>query len=190
MRIAANSGHTLAEILAATVVVGMIFVIVGTLYATSLRLLNSEVASRDVDSLLALETMSRNINLAEEAIVNGGGFQLQLRNDPAVDPNPATAGAADDRWVTYRFINGRLRTRAVNPPGAVPANVVDADPEVVGNVLNALVIDSTAGQSGFALVNPTAQNTATVVGIRLVVVGNPGEQNRTLTTRVALRRSK
>ena len=192
MRIADNSGHTLAEILAATVVVGMIFVIVGSLYATSVKLLNSEVASRDVDSLLALETMTRNINLAEESIVDPTGRQLQLRNDPA---DPATPlDLTNDRWSTYRFTddgfanvaNDRLRTRTAI---GAPVDIDDADadgtsPQVVQN----LAIDPTA--SRFLLVNPTGQNAATVVEIRMVVIGNANEQNRTLSTRVALRRSK
>ena len=191
MKLSKSSGHTLVEFIMATVLVGMIFVIAGTLYATCLRLLNFEVneGAIDADRLIGFERVTRDISLAEEAQFNVlNTAQIGLR----IDPNPlapATATAANDRWISYGFIGGRLRTRndpawdVVNGIPLAANNVAPGDAEVTPG----LVIDPA---SRFNVVNPTAQGDATVVDIQMIVVGNAGQPNRTLSTRVALRRSK
>lgn len=187
MKLQDQPGHTLVEIVIASMLIGMVFLMVTSLYVSSLKFLNSEVASPSVGSLLALETMARNVSLANEGIVDAGGLQVKIR----IDANdPATATAADDKWVTYRFLDSgsgvRLRTRTVDPPNAVPADVTAADPEVV----TGLTVLAGAGQSGFQLINPTAQGSSTVVQIQMVVSGGPNAEPSTFLTSAAVKRSK
>ncbi len=188
MKIRGTSGHTLLEIVIASVLIGMIFVMITTLYATSLKFLRGDMASNDLDTLLALETMARNASTSTDAVVDMGGSQLKLRIDTN---NPSTATALDDQWVSYRFLrNGaafELRNRTVLPPAAAPANVTAADREVVSG----LPVLGGAGQSGFQLLNPsTPEGAPTVVQIMLVVSGTANSQPRTFLTSVALERAK
>lgn len=187
MKLTNQSGHTLVEIVIASMLIGVIFLLVTSLYVSALKFLKGEVASTDVSSLLALETMARNVSRANDGIVDAGGLQVKIR----IDPNdPATATPADDQWVSYRFLDSgsgfRLRSRTVNPPNANPADVAASDPEVV----RGLAVLAGPGQSGFQLVNPTAQGASTVVQIRLVVPGAPNAEARTFLTSVSVKRAK
>lgn len=191
MKLSKSSGYTLAEVLVASILIGLVFVIVATLYASSVKLLKNEVSSHDVDALLAFETISRNINLAEDVgyDANDPG-QIQLRID--INPDNGLSRDADNRWISYRFIGGRLRTETVEPPNAVAANVDGDDEEVIPG----LEIDD--AQSRFDLVDPSGQGQGrnSVVEFQMVIIGhrdeqgNQNQQSRTLLTRVALRRGK
>ncbi len=187
MKPADQSGHTLLEIIMASMLIGMIFLLVASLYVSSLKFLRGEVTSSSVSSLLALETMARDVSLASDGVVDPDGLQVKIR----IDTNdPATATAADDKWVSYRFLDSgsgfRLRTRTVNPPNASPADVTASDSEVV----TGLAVLAAAGQSGFRIINPTAQGAPTIVQIQLVVPGGANAEARTFLTSVAVKRSK
>lgn len=187
MKLADQSGHTLVEIIIASMLIGMVFLMVASLYLSALKFLRSEVASPSVNSLLALETMARDVSVANDGIVDANGLQVKIR----IDTNdPATATAADDKWVSYRFLDSgsgaRLRSRTVNPPNASPADVTASDPEVV----TGLAVLAAAGQSSFQLINPTAQGAPTVVQVRLVVSGEANAEARTFLTSVAVKSSK
>ena len=195
----AHSGHTLAEMLAATAILGAIFVLVTSLYVSGLKFFNREVASPDLSALIAFETITRNVALANQAIVDAGGMQLKLR----IDRNAlGTPDSSDDTWVCYGFLagpsrvqfgplgnpslSGQLRFHEYGPPGAVPADVTHADEEVIAG----LKILKDAGQSCFVLENPTGQGGPTIVNVQLVVSEGDNVLPRTLATGVALRRSK
>jgi len=167
----------------ASLLISAIFVIVASLYVSALKFLNGEMTSPDLNTMIALETMTRKIASANQAIVDPTGLELKLR----IDTNdPATLSTADDQWVTYRFLSGHLRTKTVNPPNAVPADVTSSDPEVVPG----LSVLAATGQSSFFMLNPTAQGSPIVVRMQLSVAGNANSQARTLESEVALRSSK
>ena len=179
-----QAGHTLTEILLASLLISLVFLIMTSLYVSSLKFLNGETTSPDMNSLLALETMTRDASVASDVSWDPSDTsQFKLR----IDTNdPATARTDDDKWVSYRFINGALRTHTVNPPNAVAADVTAGDAEVAPG-LSAL---AGANQSGFQLLNPTSQGTATVLQIQLVVAGAANAQSRTFLTSVAVKRAK
>ncbi len=127
-----TSGHTLLEVLAASLLVAMVFVTMASLYVTSLRFLGSGQPVLERDSVFALETIVRNARLAEEAVVDNGGMQLKLRIDSNA-PNPGTPQTADDLWISYRFVGGGLRTR-ISTVGGAAIDVAAGDPEVIAGL--------------------------------------------------------
>ncbi len=192
MKILGRAGHTLVEILVASLLIGAVFLIITSLYVSGLKFLKLETNSQNVDIQLAFETLARNAGLAEEAIVDASNTQLKLRIDPN---NPATPSAADDKWITYRFIsvNGviQLRSRTVAPPNAVPGEVSITDPEIVPGVVFLLNYGQPGFWPGFYLLNPTGQGLPTLLQIRMAVnFGNNNYDKRVLLTSVALRKSK
>lgn len=171
-----QSGMTLMELLVAVLFLGGIFLTVTTVHISSLRLLQGQTNAAGLDPLLALEHISRNVTLANEAIVDGdvvagGKSQLKLRIDPA---DPGTPGPADDNWIVYRFINGALRWKTVTPPTAV-TNVNANDPEVVPRLV---LSTAAANPSSFNLPSPN------VVEIDVTPAAGP---ESVITTSVMLR---
>ena len=194
MKTGCPSGHTLIEVLLASLLIGLIFLILTTLYVSGLKLFRGQLASPDNDFLVAFETIARKASLANEAIVDMNGYQVRLRID---SNDPATATANDDQWIGYRYFdiqtlqptNGAegAQIRSTPPKAtSAEANVTSADAEVVPN----LQFLGRPTQAPFSLVNPTSQGDPTVLKVLLVALEGANSPPRTLSTNVALKRAK
>lgn len=187
-----QSGSTLVEVMVAGFLISMVFLIIATVYVTSLKFLRGEQTSPELSAVLALETIKRNASIANDVAVDPAGAWLQLRMETS---DPATATTADDRWITYGFVasegSTRLRANTTNPAGATAVNVTATSPEVVANLV---VLPA----STFTVTNPTAiQNpadpspgVATVVNISLTLPSGASGNIQTLTASAAVNRAK
>ena len=164
-------GLTLIETLIAGLLLSGIFISVTSIYITVLKFIDSEIKAANIDTLIAVETMTRKINLANNVLVNGGN-QLKLEID---NGDPGTISTADDVWVKFGILGNSLRTKTEAVPDG---DVSIADPEVFPGLT---VLDD----SQFNLINPTASGLANVVNIRLTTEGGSPPQPHTLITSAA-----
>lgn len=140
-----------------------------------------------INSYAVLEEMTRRISLANEVIVSGGGAQLQLRWDYPLNsttPNGTigTLSLNDDTWVTYRFTNNKLYSKANGPQAPVtqPPSDIAADGTGAQEVQSGLVASN---GSGFVFRNPTG-NPSLPVLIEITLVTSIAGQSKTIQTTV------
>ncbi len=176
-----QNGITLTELLIAGILLSVVFVAATSLYVSALKFFKSQTASADVNSLIALEHISRNIKKANDVAISGGGSQLKLRIEGS---DPATQSVLDDQWVVYGVVSGKLYWKApyaVTGDGAASTatDVTNTDPELVPGLTISSAIP-------FSLTNPSAQGVTNIVQIVLVTTeGNPSKDN-TITTSVMI----
>lgn len=164
-------GMTLIETLIAGLLLSGIFIAVTSIYISTLKFIDSEIKAANIDTLIAMETMTRKINLAYNVVV-AGDKQLKVE----IDPNdPATLSSADDVWIKFGIVANSLRTKTEALPDG---DVTIADPEVFPDLK---VLDD----SKFNLINPTASGRPNVVKIQLATEGGEPPQPHTLITSAA-----
>lgn len=184
-----QKGFTLTEILIVTVVLGVIFLGVTSLQVSSLSMLRAQMNAPDVNAVMAFEQIIRDAKEATDVAVTDaagtavgvgvGGTQLKLNFDTG---NPPNASLADDQWVVYGFIGGRLRWKtpfAATGRAIAAPNITAADPEVVPGLV-------VLGTSQFSPTNPSGAGAATFINIDLAIQG----VSRTLSSSVLPQRSK
>jgi len=181
---------TLTELLIAGVLLSGVFVAAATVYISALRFMNSMRNNRQLDIFMAMEHMTRKINLANQVIVldavgaavadGVAGKELKICMDyrpNLTDPNNAplgtTAVTTDDRWVKYKFVRSSQSLRWMN---VVFASGTDGfDDRSSDEVVNRLQIDE--ARSTFTRLNSTT--------VRINLVAQAGNGNTvTLNTDV------
>jgi hypothetical protein len=154
----AESGLTLVELLLVSILISVVFLGFTTAYVTAMKLLLAlKAGESQLYGFAALERIVRTVNMGNQvkigtAVDANDGTQLKVRWDYTLNTflpngNPAigtTFNTADDNWVKFRFIGGRLRWR--NDAAETP-DVSGSDPEVQ----DGLII---ASGSFFTLPNP------------------------------------
>lgn len=176
MGLRSRAGMTLLEILLTGMMMSVLFLGVTTAYVTVLKFLNTEKTAGGTNTLLALEQISRDINVANDAIVDAGGSEVMLR----IDRNfPSTSQTTDDVWVIYRFIGNRLRWKTTAPGVVNPTSVSGANAELIPNL-------SVDNSSSFVLENPTNPlNLADGTVVQINLNTQEGGRSETFTTSVA-----
>lgn len=188
-RLRRRPGFALVEVMIVTLLMGLVFFASATVYTAVLKTLLAVRGTVDrVDAMLAVQSISRRITLANEVRVEtvaSTGDQLRMRVDYPVDSvlcNNTPKTTTDDTWIKYRFQNNRLYWRW-DPPGSPEYDpIVDAgSTPAPQQVAPGLVV---ANGSMFTLLNPTSTGSATVVNIKILTdVINPvtGAVTETMT---------
>lgn len=139
-------GVTLMELIVAMSVFSVVFIGVTAMYVSGYKSFKSlGTKENEIAALVALEHMTRRIGLGNNAEISDGGAQIKVRWDYAEYPSPLNTPGdyADDTYIKYRFIDGRLRYRIDATSGAdVSASDREVEPGLV------------VGTSSFTLLNP------------------------------------
>jgi type II secretory pathway pseudopilin PulG len=186
-----RSGMTLIELVVCGFLMSGIFLVLGSMFVSSISMMggNRTVASERVDAFMATEHIFRKISTGNSAVITQNGNQLNIRVDQsaAFAPRNTPQSVADDTWISYGIVGGRLRWRAdaVNPlsPGVPPFTVGAADPEVQPGL--------TVSANAFSIINPpvnytpVAGETPRLVRVDLTA-GGVYSGNQRMVTEIAL----
>lgn len=169
-----TGAFTLIELLIVSLILSVVFLGAGAVYISALKFLKNmqtyysgQSGASQVDVLIALEQITRQLGLANEAIIDPTGQQLEFRWDYQLNtfvPNHTPSDLTDDTWMKFAIIGGNLYWKNETTEGQ---DVTSSDQQLV----QGLVLQP---GSEFALANPSGQGIATVVDIVFISqVGNP-----------------
>lgn len=180
-----ESGITLAELLIAGVLLGVVLMAATSFLATAFKFSKGQTGSQDANAFISLEYIARSVKKANFVAVDNPGslgpqLKLRMEKDTTVPP---TAITTDDQWVFYRFIysDNSLRTKT-DTSGSEPTAVTTSDPEVVKGL--SLAVSSDGTDSWFSLTDPTGTGTSIVVKVHLKTSGGSSGRVIDVTTSI------